>query len=172
MAKNVEKNSDSATVEQVLNIEISDEQLRDIQSIDDALELMRSVYGAENIFTADQIIGNGFRILSGRDKDRLIGVALVFVKWTLNPSRYGNDYFVSAMVVTESREKFILNDSGGMGKQLAEVTDKTGRTGGLVARHGLTRSDFEFCEVCRSSRCADEAHVLIPAFTHYIDVSA
>lgn len=171
MTNKSEKTTETAPVVR----ELSDEALRNIQSIDDALELMRDVYGAENVFTADQVIGNGFRVLTGREKDRLIGVGLAFVKWNINPSRFGaNEWFVSAMVVTESREKFILNDSGGVSKQLMEITEKTGHSGGMIARHGLSRSDFHYCEECRSSRCEVEEHAehRIPAFTHYIDVSA
>lgn len=175
MTNKSEKKSETETKAVQPVREFSDDDLRNIQSIDDALELMREVYGAENVFTADQVIGNGFRVLAGREKDRLIGVGLAFVKWNINPSRYNaNEWFVSAMVVTEAREKFIINDSGGISKQLTEITETTGRSGGMIARHGLTRSDFTFCEECRSSRCSNDDHEdkRINAFSHYIDVSA
>lgn len=153
--------------------EMSDESLREIQSLEDAIALMQDVYGAENIVTADQIIGNGFRILRGREKDRLIGVACAFVKWSENPGKFGNEVFVSAMVVTESREKFIINDSSaGIANQLMGITADTGRTGGVLARHGLSRSDYEYCEETRSSRCNDETHTHTDAATYYIDMTA
>lgn len=161
---NSEKNSDVTEPSTAVAIpKFSDADLRAITSFDDAMALVAETYGQENVFTADQVIGNGFRVLSSREKDRLIGAECMFINWRFNPGKY-NDEFVTALVVTRAGEKYLLNDSGsGICKQLQQVTESTGREGGMYARHGLSRSDYEYEDA--------ETGKMTPASTYYIDTS-
>lgn len=141
----------------------SDMDLRNITTFDDAFALMAEAYGQENLFTADQVIGNGFRVLSRNEKDRLIGVECAFLSWRFNSGKY-NDEFVSALVVTRAGEKYLLNDSGhGIYQQLHQVTESTGKQGGMLCRNGLSRSDYEYHDA--------ELDKMMPASTYYIDQS-
>lgn len=157
--QNVDENSETTAV---AIRKFSDDDLRNISTFDDAFALMAEAYGQENIFAADQIIGNGFRVLSSKEKDRLIGVECVFLSWRFNPGKY-NDEFVSVLVVTRAGEKFLMNDSGhGIYQQLHGVTESTGREGGMFVRNGLSRSDYEY---------EDDKGEMKPATTYYIDTS-
>lgn len=136
--------------------------LQAVTTFEDALALMRETYGDTGVITADEVIGNGFAML--KTKDVLIGVPFALVKWQFYPGRYANN-FVSAMVVTKDGKKYLLIDGGtGICAQLQEVTDNTGRQGGMVARNGLTRSDYTYTD--------SETQEETPAHTFYIDTSA
>lgn len=140
----------------------SDADLRAISTFDDAMALVAETFGQENIFTADQVIGNGFRVLSKNEKDRLIGVECMFLSWRFNPGKFA-DEFVTALIVTRAGEKYLMNDgSSGICKQLQQVTETTGREGGMYVRNGLSRSDYEY---------EDENGEMKPASTYYIDQS-
>lgn len=159
---NSETNSDeSKAVATTPNF--SDTDLRNISTFEDAVALMAEAYGHENLFAADQVIGNGFRVLSTREKDRLIGVECAFLNWRFHPGKY-NDEFVTVLVVTRAGEKFLMNDSGhGIYQQLHQVTESTGREGGMLCRNGLNRSDYEYEDA--------ETGKMMPASTYYIDQS-
>lgn len=138
----------------------SDTDLLAINTFEDALNLARELYGAENLVTADQVLGNGFRLL--KDKAQLIGKAFIALSWRFNPGDFGE--FVSMLVVTEDGGKYIVNDgSTGVCQTLASYTNATGRHGGMVARNGFTVSNYEY---------EDEKGEKHPASTYYIDTSA
>lgn len=153
--------------------EYRNSDLQAVTTFEDALALMRETYGDDGVITADEVIGNGFAMLA--NKDNLIGVPFAVIKWQFYPGKFA-DNFVTAMVVTADNRKFLINDGGtGICSQLQDVTTGTGRQGGMVARHGLTRSEYEFCEDHRSSRCNEDdgqEHTMRPAVTYYIDTSA
>jgi hypothetical protein len=138
----------------------SDTDLLAINTFEDALNLARELYGDENLVTADQVLGNGFRLL--KDKVQLIGKAFIALSWRFNPGDFGE--FVSMLIVTEDGGKYIVNDgSTGVCQTLASYTNATGRHGGMVARNGLTVSNYEY---------EDEKGEKHPASTYYIDTSA
>lgn len=138
-----------------------DADMLQVQTFEDALNLMIETYGSDGVITADEVLGNGFGLLS--NKDLLCGVPFLCMKWQFYPGKFA-DNFVTIMVVTQKGEKYLVNDgSTGLCKQLWELTQNTGRQGGMVARHGLTRSDFTYL---------DENNVEKPASTFYIDTSA
>lgn len=99
---------------------LSDADLRSIKSAADVQALFDRV-GAEAESFADY--GSGFTILTS--KDRLVGVRFVILEWRFTPSaKYGSD-FASMAVVTESGEKWIVNDgSTGICSQLRAITDE------------------------------------------------
>lgn len=146
----------------------TDADLRAIESFDDALAMMAEIYGDEGIDVADQVLGNGFTILRGNDKDRLVGVMTAFLQWKFREGNYSEEY-VSVLAVTKSGEKYIFNVSGGICEQLMAYTESTGRAGGLIARKGLTRSDYENPAIAEGTWKEGEWR---SASTYYIDQTA
>lgn len=137
------------------------DDLQGIETFEDALALMREQYGDTGVITADEVIGNGFALLS--NKDHLIGVPFALVKWQFYPGKFANN-FVTIMVVTSEGKKYLVNDgSKGLCAQLEALTETNGRQGGMVARKGLTRSDYTY---------VDEQGKENPASTYYLDTSA
>lgn len=136
--------------------------LQELGTFEDALNLMREVYGDQGVITADEVIGNGFGLL--KNKDLLVGVPFALIKWQFYPGKFA-DNFVTILAVTGDNRKYLVNDgSQGLCKQLAEVTATSGRQGGMVARNGLTRSDYTYTD----TETGDER----PASTYYLDTSA
>lgn len=145
----------------------SDDELLSVQSFEDAYALAVQYYGEENLVSADETIGNGFRLLA--DKDTLIDVPFIALGWRFNPGDFGE--FVTMMVVAEDGRKFIVNDgSTGVCQQLATYTNATGRHGGMLVKRGLTRSDYEYED--NSVLDADGNPTKRPAHTYYLNTSA
>lgn len=154
----VAKNDDNTAVAVP---QFRDSDLQQINTFDDALALIQEQYGQGGVISADEVLGNGFALLT--NKDHLVGVPFVFMKWQFNQGKYQDD-FCTALVVTVNNQKYIVNDGGsGICRQLKEFTEVSGRQGGMAARKGLTRSDYTF---------EDENGKETPASTYYIDTSA
>lgn len=162
----------------------SDEMLRGITSFEDAQALAQEMYGEIQNFA--DTYGTGFILLPDKDKSKLVDVPFALVYWRLNDGTYGG--FVSALVVTERGDKFIVNDgSTGMYRQLAEITATTGKTGGLIVDHGLRESEYPICagpivdgkpQPCGLPRtpneamcenCGDESERRAVGHTYYLD---
>lgn len=128
----------------VAKVEIHNDELRAVQSFGDAIELIVREYGAAPV-NISEVMGTGFDVLSTDDKTRLEGIPLVIISWRFVVTDVGDSgEFVSAMLVTERGDKYIVNDgSTGIYRQLREYTDTTGKTGALLVRRGLRRSDYE-----------------------------
>jgi hypothetical protein len=154
---------------------LDDDTLRGIGSFDDALRVMQE---SGDVVVADAELGNGFSIADDAVKDRLIKVPLAILSWDFHQGEYGNpedgsDMFVSAVVVTQAGEKYIVNDgSTGIRKQLQEYSKRTGRKSNMVVRNGLRKSEY---------RIHKETHIPVargydgptePASTYYLDTSA
>lgn len=153
--------SDGATVA-MRGPQFDDDTLLSIKSFDDALSLASQELG--EIADVGETLGNGFAVLE--NKDALIDVPCLFLSWNFNNGDFGE--FVSAMVVARSESggsrKVILNDgSTGIFQQLEAYTKRTGKMGGLIARHGLTRSDYDY---------TDDKGQVRPASTYYINTAA
>jgi hypothetical protein len=138
----------------------SPEDLTNIQSFEDALTLVQREIGAELIVSADQAIGDGFKLLE--NKDVLQGVEMLLVSWDFHLGDFGE--FVSVKLVTRNGDKYILNDgSSGIRDQLMGFTAKKNQKGGLFCKKGLRRSDYTY---------QDEKGQETPATTYYLDTSA
>jgi hypothetical protein len=161
-------NDDENTKEIVTSVpKYGDEELLSVQSFEDAYALALQYYGEENLVRADETIGNGFRLLG--DKDTLIDTKFIILGWRFNPGDFGE--FVTMMVVTEDGRKFIVNDgSTGINQQLALYTNATGRHGGMLVEHGLTRSDYEYED--NSVLDSEGNPTKRPAKTYYLNTSA
>lgn len=131
--------------------------LRGLSDFDAAVALVAAELGAAPV-AADEELGDGFALLD--NKDTLCGVPLLFMAWSFHPGDFGE--FVSARVAAKQGGglgKYIVNDGGtGIYAQLREFTDRTGRMGGLIARRGMRKSEYE--------------NEYGPGVTYYIDTSA
>lgn len=141
------------------------EDLRQINSLQDALALAVETYG-QPVANAATELGDGFAVLPTEKKHLLIGLPCVFLEWNFNNGDSGP--FVSARVVAQREDgsvfRCILNDgSTGIYKVLREYTDAEGRDGGLFVPNGLRVSEYMY---------EDEHGQRKPAKTYYIDTSA
>ena len=159
--------------------EFTRDELSNISSFDEAMRLAHMVYGT--VVTADEEIGDGFKVATEDDKRRLCGVPLMFLEWSIRDGDFGAYVSVRAIAQTETGiTKWILNDgSTGIAEDLTSFQKKTGRTGGLFVRNGLRVSDYwidaetgtplskkEYGEyIARGERTAKAA-------TFYLDTSA
>lgn len=120
---------------------VSEGQLADITSFDDALALVQDVFGGE-IVEADKTLGTGFAVLE--DKNRLLGVAFIAVRIDRHPNG-DHGPFTSLHVVTQDGRKYIINDGGtGIHEQVTELYSRKPELVGLplLVRQGLRRSDY------------------------------
>jgi hypothetical protein len=137
---------------------LSDDELRGIESFDDAFRAATVVVPDGNVVDASQELGNGFTLLDKSQKRQLIGRETIFVQWDFHESdtvfRADEDgtkipaEFVSVQAVCKAgkngAEKFIFNDgSTGIYRMLKEYTERTGRQGGLYAKKGLRVSEYD-----------------------------
>lgn len=157
-----ERMADAANGEIAVSaLRFSDDDLRAIESFDDAAALL-----AQNdlpVVAADQVLGNGFSVVN--DKGFLCGLPMMLLSWHFNKGDNGD--FVSAHAVVSmpggTLGKFVINDgSTGLYQQLRNYTDKTDRTTGLVVKRGLRRSDYQY----------DDNGTPKNATTFYLDTSA
>lgn len=154
------ENVNTATGEVVSVHSVNTDQLKSIASFEDALAVMRETYGETAVVLASDALGDGFALL--QEKDSLIGVGCAFISWNESLGDFGP--FVAARIVTEDNRKVVITDgSEGIYRQLSTFSQETGRNGGLVARHGLRRSDYTYTDDKGQER---------PAKTYYVDTSA
>lgn len=117
----------------------SDVELASLNSIDDYLELTRDK--GVVLDDATKVMGDGFVFVE--DKNRLVGVPFVVVKFDFGVDKNDNRYAL-VWLITEGNDKFRIYDaSTGILKQLTEYAEKTTKYTGLLCKSGLTRSDYE-----------------------------
>lgn len=123
----------------------TEDEYRDIQTMDDAIALFQEKMGAE-VVDASEEIGDGFALIE--DKDKLVGVPLLLLTWNFNASDRGPKPFVSVRAIARftagGDAKVVFNDGGtGIREQLEKFTDKGGRPmGGVFVGHGLRKSEY------------------------------
>lgn len=123
-------------------------------------DVLKQLESDGEIFAAAEL-GNGFAVLSTKDKARLVGVPLLILNWNFNDGENGE--FVSAQVMTNT-ERLIVNDgSTGIYKQLKALAD-TGEVRAIFAKHGLRKSEYEYTDPKTQEKK--------PAVTYYIDTTA
>jgi hypothetical protein len=167
--------------------ELTDDVLRGIgdtgDAFADALAIAEQLYGSVQDITEE--FGTGFELVS--DKNSLVGVKFVLLKWNFTQGDFG--VFVSAAVVTAKGRKYILNDgSTGICQQLREFSMRTGKFGGFVAPRGLRSSQYATCQACGKPRssfdetcpgilqngsvCGDTNTARGTGSTYYLDTAA
>lgn len=154
------------------------DDLRGIQSFEDAANLAAAMFG--EVPEVSAMLGDGFALLSTEDKARLVGVPLILLQWDFYPGDFGGN-FATIRVVARNEDgsagKYVVNDgSSGIAEMLALYTKRTGKNGGLMARHGFRESTYPFCNDCRvavKDRHTEEHpdHRVGRATTYYIDTS-
>jgi hypothetical protein len=150
---------------QVMNdLPWSVEDLQKVDDFDAVLAMVEEAYG--DVVDATAELGDGFRVLTREEKERMVGIPLVLMHWKFSESDYQrpdtDSYFVIVRCAAKHRNapmgKYVITDGGtGLARQLLEYTQRTGRQGGLVLRKGLLRSDYD----------TENG----PATTMYLDVS-
>lgn len=139
----------------------TDEQLSALTDLSSISALM----GDTGIIDASEL-GTGFELVE--DKGRLIGVPLVFVHWTLKMGTFG--WMCIAHVVQLDNTgtvigKYVVTDgSTGICQQLTDITEASGRTSGLIAKHGLRVSEYDYTD--------EKTGETRPAKTYYINTNA
>lgn len=132
---------------QLSNRLVTDDQLRNITSFDEAVALANAI-AAENgnvkVESMDDY-GTGFAVA---EKEALIGVQFIALQWAFRPDGDFGE-FVSVELVTKAGDKVVINDGGaGICRQLKEITAAREKEGVanthslLGVPNGLTRSDF------------------------------
>jgi hypothetical protein len=147
--------------------EYSSEELIAITTWEDIAHVIDS-HGIEVQF-ADQVLGDGFSVLSTDEKMTLIGRPMMLLEWRFNDGQQGE--FVSCRAVVKTGDlpqdikKIIINDgSTGIRDQLKKFTGMTGKRSGLLIRRGLRVSEYTYED--------DKTGEKRPAKTFYIDTSA
>lgn len=171
MTANAKNAKGDDTSKAVATREISNDELLEISSFEDAIALVEEVYGT--VLLADQVIGNGFRMLA--NKSALVGKGIVLLKWKFLPGDFAREY-VNMLIVTEDGDRYLVNDgSTGIAAQLREYSDRADRFGGMVVRNGFTESSYTFCSepgCVLGAKCQEEGHKRTPASTFYLDLTA
>jgi len=150
------------------------EQLAGIQSFDDATVLFSNVTG-EGVTLAHEEMGDGFALLADDARDSLIGIPLFLMTWEFRPGDYDDEYVTCRLVARNENGtvRKVLANFGGSGvyEQIRDFTDRSGRVGGLLVKHGLRRSDFWFDPKTKKAS-SKETPGAKPARTYYLDLSA
>jgi hypothetical protein len=170
LSKGSEVDSKEPSVELAQRSLYSDEELANIESFADALNLMTEAGVVPEDISA---YGTGFRVV---EKAELVGVPFVILDWRFNEGAYGDEGFVSCEIVNERNQKLIINDgSTGLRDQLKAVTasrNKRGHShpqGGLMCKDGLSRTNYFYNEQTKeTSSKAKEGKGWVPASTFYI----
>ena len=157
-----------------------DDVLRNVQTVDDALELLRAQFGDQATVTIDDELGTGFALADDKMKDSLVGVPMLLLYWAFNQGDYrdadGNAQdFVTVALVTEDGRKIIVNDgSTGICAQLWELTDRSGRQNGLIVKRGLRKSEYRIGVIDGRKGPVPKSFEgpTEPASTFYLDTSS
>jgi hypothetical protein len=122
---------------------LSDDNLADIISFDDALALINKTFGGQ-VVQVDKEVGNGFFVVD--DKNPYVGVPMIVVMVSKHASEKSeNGYFYSLFAVCKDGRKIILNDgSTGIADQLDKLYAKHPEKIGipLVVPKGLRVSNY------------------------------
>lgn len=131
------------------NSRIENETLNKLRNTSDVAEYFQAV--AADLEDYSDEYGSGFEILD--KKERLVDEGFVIVAWQFNTSKEYGGKFVTAYVITERGDKFILNDgSTGIRDQLYKVTETRRARGveqsqkALMVRKGLRASRYTYVD--------------------------
>lgn len=118
------------------------EALREAQSFADFAALAAEAHGG--LVDAGEVLGDGFTVLE--DKSLLEDKQMLVMGWVFRDGDFSSKY-VSMRVVAAmpggGTLKCIVNDGGaGIPNELAAFQLKSGKTGGLLVKGGLRKSEY------------------------------
>ena len=152
---------------------IDDAMLAEIQSFDDALAIINSVFDG-HIIEADKVMGTGFGLAD--DKAAFIGVPFVIMKSEQNASDKGEKgRFWSLHIVSKDGRKAIVNDGGtGIADQMDALADRHADLFANVSQNdgGLKLALVRPMLVKKGLRMSNYVHPTAgPSVTFYLDTS-
>lgn len=136
---------DDVAVELINTNTFDPDALREATTLDDFAALTVAEHG--DILAAEDVMGDGFQILTRDEKSLLIDKEMLIMDWAFRDGDFASAY-VSMRVVAKMPGggllKAIVNDGGaGIPNQLASYQTRTGRTGGLKVKKGLRVSEYD-----------------------------
>lgn len=136
----------------------TEEELRAITSVDDALALFDNQ--ADDV---SDLLGTGFNVIPSEEKARLVGQPFVIIGHTVSNGDQGE--FSSLQIVTKKEEKLIINDgSTGIHAQMMRIQNqRNGEWRPVVVNKGLRSSNYKYTD----PKTGEEK----PATTYYLDLS-
>jgi hypothetical protein len=121
---------------------------------------------AGGVIEASEVLGDGFEVVPNDEKGRYVGVPMLLGEWQFRQGDNGEYVVIRALVQPTGQQvrRVVFTDgSTGIMRQLQDVTQRTGKTHGLIVRHGFRRSDYTY---------TDDKGVDKKATTFYLDTSA
>lgn len=98
-----------------------------------------------DILQAAEVLGDGFTVYSGPDRERLVNVPMLIVDWNFFDSDYGDGgQAVYVRAITRDGKKVAFTDgSKGVCAKLAQFTQTSGKNVGPIICNGLTKREFD-----------------------------
>lgn len=117
----------------------------DLGSIDSVNAALAALLGAGIEATVIEDFGDGFAVV---DKDRLVGVPFVIVRYREQLSEQFKSGFAILHVVAETEDgtviKGVITDGGtGINEQCRKIASERGGLAGIVVRQGLVKSEYD-----------------------------
>lgn len=157
--------------------DVTDEMLRGVGSLEDAMRLATELYGVAPESAADHL-GNGFMMVD--DKDHLLNRPMLVLATKTHLGDWGEFCSVFA-VMGDNNDRVIFNDgSTGVFYNVRELTERTGRPGGWIVARGLRKSEYPTCGQCGKPRgtaievcdvCSDVTDKRGKGVTYYFDAA-
>lgn len=157
--------------------DVTDEMLRSVATLDDAVRLVTELYGEAPISAADHL-GNGFMMVE--EKDHLLSRPMLILATKNHLGDWGQFSSVFAMMM-DTQDRVIFNDgSTGVHYNIQELVERTGRTGGWIVKNGLRKSEYPTCGQCGKPRgtaietcdiCSDATDKRGKGVTYYFDAA-
>lgn len=157
----------------------STSDLREVKNVDDALKLITDAFGGIQSIGEFEL-GSGFKLLGDDEKKRLVKVPLILLFWQFNEGDFGEFVSVTLITADKNADRLILNDgSSGICEQLRDISENTGRYGGITIPNGLRVSEYDTCLGCGKPRkpsvatcdCTDTNAKRGKGSTYYLDVN-
>lgn len=148
---------------------IADDQFLHIEDIQDLYDLFQEI--GVKVDNAEDVLGDGFTVVTGPAKMALVGKPLLFAQWRFaNSQKYGPMVMIQAYEITGSGAKDyrcwrIIDSShrSGICRDMLNYTEMTDKFNGLYLRKGLAVSNYTYEDpTTKESK---------PAMTFYLDYS-
>lgn len=130
--------------------DVTDEMLRNVASVDDAMALAFELYGQQAVSAADHL-GNGF--VKVEEKDALLNKPLFILASKFHGGDWGEFVTCFAITMDEAQQRVMFSDgSTGVYQNCKELIERTGVPGGWIVKNGLRKSEYPTCIACGRPR--------------------